>query len=143
MRELILWISSFFALLISLFWIQVMYSREEKSSGAKNFPKITVLIPAYNEEKTISKTINSVLNLNYPKDKLEIIVIDDSSKDKTGEVVKGFKQVKLVYNKHKGVGKASALNAGLRYSSGEFLAVVDADSEVEKDSLIKLIPYFG
>jgi len=142
MKELVLWISSFFALLISLFWIQVMYFKDVKTSIISRFPKVTILIPAYNEEKTIAKTINSVLNLTYPKDKIEIIVINDNSTDKTPQVVREFKQVKLIYNKHRGVGKASALNTGLKYASGELLAVIDADSEVKKDSLKKLISYF-
>ena len=143
MKELVLWISSFFALLISLFWIQVMYFKDAKTEVTNKFPKVTILIPAYNEEKTIAKTINSVLNLDYPKDKIEIIVINDNSTDKTSQVVRKFKQVKLVYNKHRGVGKASALNTGLKYASGELLAVIDADSEVKKDSLKKLINYFN
>lgn len=142
MRELILWISSFFALLISLFWIQVMYFKEEKNKIKIKFPKVSLLIPAYNEEKTISKTIKSVLNLDYPRDKLEIIVIDDSSTDNTFNIVKKFKEVKLIYNKHKGVGKASALNKGLKYATGELLAVIDADSEVERNSLKNIINYF-
>ena len=110
MKELMLWISSFFALLISLFWIQVMYFKESKIEIVNKFPKVSIIIPAYNEEKGIAKTIRSVLNLDYPRDKLEIIVVDDSSKDNTGKVANGYKEIKLIYNNHRRLGKASPLN---------------------------------
>ena len=142
MNEVFLWISSFFALVISLFWLQVMFLNEEKTKITIKFPSVSILIPAYNEEKTITKTIKSVLNLDYPKDKLEIIVINDSSTDNTANMVKKFKEVKLIYNKHRGAGKASALNTGLKYANGELFAVIDADSEIEKYSLKNLISYF-
>jgi cellulose synthase/poly-beta-1,6-N-acetylglucosamine synthase-like glycosyltransferase len=142
MKELLLWVSFFFALIISIFWIQVIYFKEEKKIMKSFFPKVSILIPAYNEEKTISKTISSILDLDYPKEKIQIIVINDSSTDKTAEVVRHFKKVNLIYNKHQGVGKASALNKGLKYVTGEFIAVVDADSEVDKESLKKLIVCF-
>jgi len=142
MRELLLWISSFIALIISIFWIQVIYFKEEKRNIRNDLPNVSILIPAHNEEKTIAKTINSVLNLNYPKDKLQIIVINDSSTDHTEKVVKKFKDVKLIYNKHRGVGKASALNQGLKCVTNEYIAVVDADSEIDKESLRKLTTYF-
>ncbi|AJF62599.1 MAG: Glycosyltransferase involved in cell wall biogenesis [archaeon GW2011_AR20] len=142
MNEVFLWISSFFALVISIFWLQVMLLNEEKTKITTKFPSVSILIPAYNEGKTITKTIKSVLNLDYPKDKLEIIVINDSSTDNTADMVKKFKEVKLIYNKHRGAGKASALNMGLKYAKGELFAVIDADSEIEKNSLKNLISYF-
>jgi len=142
MKEILLWISSFFTLVISIFWIQVLFTKNEKSKETGKFPKVSILIPAYNEEKNISKTIESVLKLNYPKNKIEIIVIDDSSTDKTAQIAEKFKNVKVIYNKHNGPGKASALNAGLKHVSGDFFAVVDADSEIEKDSLKNIMGYF-
>ena len=142
MNEVFLWISSFFALVISIFWLQVMLLNEEKTKITTKFPSVSILIPAYNEGKTITKTIKSVLNLDYPKDKLEIIVINDSSTDNTADMVKKFKEVKLIYNKHRGAGKASALNMGLKYAKGELFDVIDADSEIEKNSLKNLISYF-
>ncbi len=142
MKEILLWISSFFTLVISIFWIQVLFLKNEKSKETGKFPNVSILIPAYNEEKNISKTIESVLKLNYQKNKIEIIVIDDSSTDKTAQVVGKFKHVKIIYNKHNGLGKASALNAGLKHVSGDFFAVVDADSEIEKNSLKNIISYF-
>ena len=142
MKEIILWILSFISLFVSLFWLQVLYLKKKEEVGLKIYPKVSILIPAHNEEKTISKTIESVLNLNYPKDKIKIIVINDSSIDKTEEVCMKFKNVLVVNNEHKGIGKASALNKGLKYVNTELFAVLDADSEVDKNSLRKLVMLF-
>lgn len=142
MREILLWISSFFALMISLFWIQVVYFREDNIRIKKDLPKVSIIIPAYNEGKTISNTINSILNLDYPKNKIEIIVVNDSSTDNTADIVKEFNDVKLINHKHRGLGKASALNAGLKNVTGDFFAVVDADSEIDKNSLKNIMGYF-
>ena len=142
MREIILWILSFISLFVSLFWLQVMYIKKKDKILANYYPSVSVLIPAYNEEKNVAKAINSVLNLDYPKNKLKIIVINDGSIDKTKEVASNFKEVLVLDNKHKGLGKASALNHGLKYVNTELFAVLDADSEVGKDSLKKLVQLF-
>ena len=142
MREAILWVLSFVSLFVSLFWLQVMLIKKREKNLVRYFPSVSILIPAYNEEKTIAKTIKSVLNLNYPKDKLKIIIINDSSVDKTKIIAKKFKDVLVIDNKHKGLGKASALNKGLKFVDTEFFAVLDADSEVNKDSLKNLIRLF-
>ena len=109
----------------------------------KKLPIVSVIVPAYNEEKTISRTISSLLGLNYPRGKLEVIVVDDGSTDNTVSIVKKFRNVKLIFNKHRGVGKASAVNAGLKIAKGEFLGVLDADSEAGRNSLINALEYFS
>ncbi|MEM5881598.1 MAG: glycosyltransferase, partial [Candidatus Aenigmatarchaeota archaeon] len=91
----------------------------------------------YNEEKNIEECIKSVLDTKYPK--LEIIVIDDGSQDKTFEIAK--KYTKKVF-KIKNSGKANALNLGISKAKGEFIFVLDADTIVEKDIFEKLLPYF-
>jgi len=84
--------------------------RELKNPKITKYYNIDVLIPAYNEEENIEKTIQSVLDLDYPKDKLKIVVIDDGSTDNTYKLAKKFeKQGIIVYTKENG-GKASALN---------------------------------
>ena len=142
MKEVILWILSFVSLFVSLFWLQVMYLKKKETYSNNYHPNVSILIPAHNEEKTITKTIKSVLKLDYPKDRLRIIVINDNSKDKTKEVAKKFKRVLVIDNKHKGIGKASALNYGLKFVNTELFAVLDADSEVSPDSLKKLVTLF-
>jgi len=137
-----LWLFSFIGLVLAVFWIRLLFFEETKTVRLKTLPFVSVVVPAYNEEKTVGKTIRSLLNLDYPKNKLEIIVVNDESKDGTAKVVKQFKGVILINNKHKGFGKASAVNAGLRVAKGEIFGVLDADSEVGKDSLKKALQYF-
>ena len=142
MREVILWILSFISLLVSLFWLQVIYLKNKEKKMIKDYPSVSILIPAYNEERNIAKTIKSILNLDYPKEKIKIIVINDNSTDNTKEIASKFKDVLVIDNKHKGIGKASALNQGLRFVNTELFAVLDADSEVNRDSLKKLVQMF-
>ncbi|MBN1693695.1 MAG: glycosyltransferase [Dehalococcoidales bacterium] len=103
-------------------------------------PPLTVLIPAYNEEKVIGRTIESILEASYP-DK-EIIVIDDGSKDHTYQIVLGYSHrgVKVVHRPNGG--KATALNHGLLFSRGEIIVIVDADSQITKNTLVELVKPF-
>ena len=142
MIEYILWGVSFISLFLVIFCIHIMFFMCDKDIKLKRFPKVSIIVPAYNEEKNIGRTIKSLLNLKYPKDKLQIIVVNDESTDNTVEVVKKFKNVLLVNNKHKGISKASALNNGLRKANGEFVGCLDADSEVDNDVLLKMLPLF-
>ncbi|MEK6928612.1 MAG: glycosyltransferase [Nanoarchaeota archaeon] len=106
---------------------------------------VSIIIPAYNEEKSIARTINSALQLDYPKNKLEIIVVDDGSKDKTYEIARRFMLKKyskvLVFTKPNG-GKGSALNLGIKHASGDIIVSMDADSFVQTDALKKMIAFF-
>jgi cellulose synthase/poly-beta-1,6-N-acetylglucosamine synthase-like glycosyltransferase len=96
------------------------------------YPRISVIVPAYNEEKVIGETIGALLATDYP-DK-EIIVVDDGSKDKTLEVAMKFKEKIKVIHKENG-GKASALNQGLLYATGDIVVIVDADTIIGHSSL--------
>ncbi|MEM3056561.1 MAG: glycosyltransferase family 2 protein [Candidatus Bathyarchaeia archaeon] len=99
----------------------------------RDYPSISIIVPAYNEEKCIEKTIESLLELDYP-DK-EIIVVDDGSMDRTHEIALRFVSRDLeVVHKENG-GKASALNCGLFFSKGEIIVVVDADSLISRTAL--------
>ena len=139
----ILWTVSLIGLILGIFWLNLLFFKESKKIRLKKFVKVSVIIPAHNEEDTIGKTIKSLLKLKYPKDKLEIIVVDDESNDNTADAAKKFKQIKLINNKHRGVGKASAVNCGLKFATGEFVAIVDADSEVSENSLRNALEYFS
>ena len=131
---------------ISVVWIIVMLQNRGKYSGkgARKFPSVSVLIPAFNEEKTIGKTIKSVLALKYPKRLYEIIVINDGSTDGTERIVRRLQKrgkIKLISNK-RNRGKAYSLNRGIRVSRGELIACLDADSVVRPDILEKTVGYF-
>lgn len=87
--------------------------------------KISVLMPAYNCGKYLGHSIKSILNQTY-KD-FEFIIIDDGSTDNTEEIVKGFKDTRIIYKKTKNKGTAAALNYGLKLCKYEWVARIDAD----------------
>ncbi|OGI15245.1 hypothetical protein A3K63_04210 [Candidatus Micrarchaeota archaeon RBG_16_49_10] len=111
-----------------------------KSPKAKRYPKVSVLIPAYNEGGVIEKTINTVLEMDYPRK--EIIVVDDGSSDSTLKEARRFerKGVKVLTKENRGH-KADAVNFGLKRCSGEYIFILDADSFPERDSLKKMVGY--
>ncbi len=166
----IIYFLTFFFLLISAFFSikklrrKIFWIREDILKNLKNqMPKISLIIPAYNEGKTIGKSINSFLESEYPN--LEVIVVNDGSRDNTLEVLKKefllfpihlkpvgslpyetliriYKSQKydnlLVIDKLNG-GKADALNCGINFAKGEKLCFVDADVILPKESLIRLV----
>ena len=106
----------------------------------EDLPSVTILISAYNEEDTIAGTIESVLNLDYPDEKKEIIVLNDGSTDNTEKIALAFKNIKVITKQNSG--KADSLNKGINIAKNEFIAVVDADCYHEKDALLKVINCF-
>ncbi|MBM2852913.1 MAG: Chitin synthase [Candidatus Nitrosotenuis sp.] len=105
-----------------------------------SYPKISVLVPAYNEEKVIRTAIESLLSTDYP-DK-EIIVIDDGSKDQTLNIASRYKDKIKVIHKENG-GKASALNAGMLYATGSIIAILDADTIIGHSALKHIAKSFS
>lgn len=104
-----------------------------------NFPSISVIIPAHNEEEGIKETIENAKKLEYPRNK-EIIVVDDGSTDKTFEIANKIRGIKILRKKRGG--KANALNFGLRYAKGEIVVCIDSDSYPERNALLKTVPFF-
>ncbi len=100
---------------------------------------LSIIIPVYNEEKTISKIIKRVKKVKLPKDiSKEITVINDASIDKTGSILKRTKGVSVVTHK-KNIGKGSAVVTGFKNSSGDILLIQDADLEYNPEDYPKLI----
>lgn len=124
-----------------LFVPSAVYSkyREELQPEPKYYPLISILIPAYNEEKVIANTIEAMIETKYPKK--QIIVIDDGSKDDTLKIAERYKEHATILHKENG-GKASALNYGLFYSKGEIVVIVDADTIIGRNSLKEIIKGF-
>ncbi|MCK4589193.1 MAG: glycosyltransferase family 2 protein [Nanoarchaeota archaeon] len=144
----VLWVTYFFSLFFAVFWLMTFLTEGIgiKEKKLKKFPLISVVIPAYNEEKSIQESIKSVLKLDYPKNKLEIVVVNDGSKDgtreKVEEVIKKNQDWKIHLINKKNGGKGSALNAGLKVIKGKYFVCLDADSFVQKNALRKLLPHF-
>ncbi len=117
--------------------------RREGPITLKNYPSVTVIVPCWNEERTIAKTVESLHLINYPKDKLKILLVDDGSTDGTWEIMQRFSNHPNVqiFRKKNG-GKYTALNLGLANTKTEFLACLDADSIAGVESLVRLMSYF-
>ncbi|MFQ6064881.1 MAG: glycosyltransferase [Candidatus Bathyarchaeia archaeon] len=111
-------------------------------------PSVSVLIPAHNEERVIGRVLQRMTELTYPKDRFEVVVIDDGSTDRTGSIAERFGKehayIKVIHRDVKigGKGKAAALNEGLKHATGEILCLFDADYYPQKEILEKLTPYF-
>jgi cellulose synthase/poly-beta-1,6-N-acetylglucosamine synthase-like glycosyltransferase len=113
------------------------------------WPMVTIQLPVYNEYYVIERLIDSVSSIDYPKEKLEIQVLDDST-DETRIIAEkkvsalkkqGFK-IKYIHRENREGHKAGALKNGLESAKGEFIAMFDADFMPKKDFLKKTIPYF-
>lgn len=148
--DLAIWIMYFITIYFASYMLLTFFEHdiEDKPvNNIKSLPSVTVVIPAYNEEKNIIKTLESVLNLDYPSNKLSLIVVDDKSTDKTRQVLdeflrhyRGNVSVKAIHhtvNK----GKGTALNTALQFTQSTYFVCLDADSYVERGALHKMLPY--
>ena len=123
---------------------------KQKRSAKKEEPlllknpemKVSIIIPAYNEEITVVQSLNSLLKTGYKH--TEFIFVDDGSKDRTIELVKqnfGHLPQLRIFTKPNG-GKASALNYGIEQSSADFVICIDADTQLKTDAITELMRYF-
>jgi len=94
--NVLLWVIYAISLYFSVFLLlvyfdnRILFKNEKSSLNPKKKPFVSIIVPAYNEEKTILRTLQSVSEIDYPKEKMEVFVVDDGSKDKTGEIIKKF-----------------------------------------------------
>ncbi|MGB8013874.1 MAG: glycosyltransferase [Terriglobales bacterium] len=121
-----------------------MYGTPEQNAAYR--PRVAVLIPAYNEEKVIERTIQGALDSDYPN--LRVIVIDDGSKDRTLEIARRTFAAEeaagrvLILTKPNG-GKAEALNYGLEHiGDAEIFVGIDADTIIAPDAIVRMVPHF-
>lgn len=118
-------------------------ARDARADAAAT-PSVAVVVPCWNEATTVAVTCDSLLALDYPKEKLEIILVDDGSTDATPSVMARFAahpQVRIL-RKENG-GKHTALNAGIALSKAELVGCLDADSFVEPDALREIVACFA
>ena len=134
---------------LTLKYLKVRDKIEMKIPQLDKLPIVTIQLPVYNEKYVAERLIDSVCSLNYPKDKLEIQVLDDST-DVTSELIVN----KINYYQNQGIDiqhvqrtkrtgfKAGALEAGLTIAKGEFIAIFDADFLPNPDFIERTVPYF-
>lgn len=126
-------------------FVKSMKEKREMDKRTFDFPSCTILIPAHNEEVVIGNTIESMLKLQYPADKLKIMVINDGSKDRTRDIIESFaatdSRVVLfdVPQGQGGKGKSRALNLGIKQADSEVIAIYDADNTPDPMALHYLV----
>ncbi|MDD4364019.1 MAG: glycosyltransferase family 2 protein, partial [Atribacterota bacterium] len=107
-------------------------------------PSVSIIIAAYNEEKVIEDKIKNTLELDYPKEKLEIIVFSDSSKDNTDDIVKRYEKVGVKLLRIEGrKGKTFCQNRAVKHAKGEIVVFSDANSIYQSDAIKKLVRNFA
>ena len=123
--------------------------KENSRIDDKNLPKVTIQIPLFNEKYVAARAIAGVCRVNYPKEKLQIQILDDSvdetiiiSRHETEKYRKLGIDIQVIHRKARIGFKGGALRNGLEQASGEFVAVFDADFVPEKEMLRKIIPFF-
>ncbi len=145
--ELLAYPFLFIAIFFESFVLVTLLSAPARAARARApgeaTPAVAIIVPCWNEGTTVTATCDSLLALDYPKEKLEIILVDDGSTDATPVAMARFAthpQVRII-SKENG-GKHTALNAGIAATDAEFVGCLDADSFVEPDALREILPCF-
>ncbi|MBS4192603.1 glycosyltransferase [Bacillus sp. FJAT-49705] len=145
---LILLCSAIFILVVRLLvlvWLALKHKKRVKDPKAEHSsqPFVSVIIAAYNEEKVISRTVQSILESDYPN--LEVIVVDDGSKDRTSSIVSDhfFANEKVHLFHKKNGGKASAINMGIKKAEGDIMIAIDADTIISPEAISLLVRHFA
>src|SRR3989344_6831012 len=126
-----IYVSMFFiGIFLLLLFVVLHYRHRDRlyySPQSSQHPSISILVPAYNEEKHLENTVKALLNLKYPKGKKKIILINDGSTDGTRKLAKGLaaKHSEIQFLDKKNSGKANSLNEALKLVKSELMAVVD------------------
>ena len=117
--------------------------------NSNEIPRVTIQLPVYNELYVMKRLLDNIVKLEYPKEKIEIQVLDDSTdesvvttKQQINELQKTGIDIKHIQRANRKGFKAGALKEGLKIAKGEFIAIFDADFLPQKDWLVKTIPYF-
>lgn len=137
----------FIALYFEVFSLVTLLEKRPAKRRARRpsrYPTVSVIVPCFNEEKTLARTIRSLLALEYPADKLSLFVVNDGSTDGTFAIARRFAkypQLK-VFSKENG-GKFTALNLGIAHAKSELIGCLDADSFVDSRALTEIVHHFN
>ena len=144
LRPTILWVSMGTLLLVFRTSLWLKY-RPFPSANAADAPLLTVVIPAYNEGRMVEKSIDSVIRADYPRHRLQVIVIDDGSRDDTWTYIEragrrhpGLVTVRFDRNR----GKRAALAEGFRRALSDVVVTIDSDSVIERGTLLAIVGPF-
>jgi cellulose synthase/poly-beta-1,6-N-acetylglucosamine synthase-like glycosyltransferase len=147
--EIVFWLCAAIVAYIYVGYPLLLYCLTRKAApprvpGARRLPRVTLLISAYNEAAVIGQKIRNALDLDYPSDRLEVLVISDCSTDGTDQIVENFQStgVRLVRHPER-LGKSAALNLGVARSTGEILIFSDANAMYRSDAVRVLVKHFS
>ena len=148
--DLVIWVMYFLTIYFTTYMFLTFLRNgvnDPIKPSLKHFPTAAIAIPVYNEEESIIDTINSVLALDYPSEKLKIFVVNDASTDKTQPLIEQFLKtytgkVPIVLINHKeNKRKGAALNTALKKTTAEYFICLDADSFIEPLALKNMLPH--
>ncbi len=114
-------------------------TRNKPLSRVEQSPPVTVVVPAFNEEENIARKIEDLLALDYPADKLEVLIVDNSSTDRTLEIASSY-PVRVLTSPR---GKINAINVGIHNANSEIIVETDADTLLEPDAVKSLVTCFA
>lgn len=144
-----IWLMMIFNIFLSIGGFIYFHQCQKTDGHVKidEYPMVSVMVPAHNEGVVIEKTVRALLKFSYPKDKYEIIVINDNSSDNTKELLANLQKLNpdrrlIVINTDSevgGKGKSNALNIGFEIAKGSVIAIYDADNTPEPDALSLLV----
>ena len=140
--------STFFTVSMLLIVLEKKRAFTAKVKYPPVHPKVSIILPAYNEENGILPALDSLAKIKYPSSLFEIIVVNDGSKDGTSKIVRDFisqnKNLDISFiDRKENKGKSFSLNEGIRMSKGEFVGCMDGDSIVQPGILSKIVGYFN
>ncbi len=133
---------TYFGYPLLVYLVSLIFPKSVKKEDFE--PKVTILITAYNEEKAIRSKLGNTFQIDYPEDKLEILVASDGSDDKTDEIVKEFADqgVRLFHQAGR-KGKTYTQNKAVEQATGEIILFSDATTDYQSDVLRKVLPNFA
>ena len=143
--KIVIYLSVYVGLVAFIFYTLGFFERMKREKPVfdeMNAPFVSIIIPAYNEERGIESTIESALSSEYPRNRIEVIVVDDGSKDRTFELAKKHEsKIVKVFTKKNG-GKGTAINFALKKVHGEIIFTMDADSMIKTSAVRDQVAFF-
>jgi cellulose synthase/poly-beta-1,6-N-acetylglucosamine synthase-like glycosyltransferase len=132
-----------------ILFLLALSKKEKKHKHIASFPNVSVVVAARNEEENIERCLRSILQVDYPVDKLEVVVADDGSTDRTPEIISKIKQehnnlkvIRIESRINNLKGKANALAQAIAQTNGEFIFLTDADCEVPRTWIKGMLRHF-
>ncbi len=144
----IFWISVFlivytYGLYPGLLFLLSRGKKRPEPPSVRDWPGVSILIAAYNEERHIKERVENCLSLDYPRERLEIVIASDGSQDRTGEIVRGITDPRVVlWDYQERRGKVNVLNESVARVKNDLIVFSDANTYFQPDAVKKLVRHF-